>query len=115
MYKKILLICLAGLVVCITGQTAFAVHPTYEASMYEAAPPFTVAGAAPLVLLVMGRDHKNYYEAYNDAADLDGDDELDIGFNPDIDYYGYFDSNKCYEYDAVDERFEPSSITATAI
>jgi type IV pilus assembly protein PilY1 len=66
----------------------------------------------PLVLLTMGRDHKLFYEAYNDASDLDEDGQLDIGYKPAIDYYGYFDSFKCYVYDSGDGRFEPSTATA---
>jgi type IV pilus assembly protein PilY1 len=47
----------------------------------------------PLILLTMGRDHKLYYEAYNDASDLNDDGNLDIRYDPSIDYYGYFDSS----------------------
>ena len=61
---------------------------------YEAVPPFVTAGVPPLVMLVMGRNHKLYYEAYNDASDLDNDGTLDVGYNPTIEYYGYFDSFK---------------------
>ncbi|CAN2040574.1 type IV pilus assembly protein PilY1 [Candidatus Magnetomoraceae bacterium gMMP-15] len=80
---------------------------------YEAFPPFLSANVPPMVMLVMGRNHKLYYEAYNDASDLDGDGTLDIGYNPSIDYYGYFDSYKCYTYNdsANPDRFEPSSVT----
>ncbi|MDW8258899.1 MAG: fimbrial assembly protein, partial [Gammaproteobacteria bacterium] len=60
---------------------------------------------APLNMLVVGRDHKLYYEAYNDASDLNDDGVLDVGFNPAITYYGYFDSGKCYVYGA--SRFDP--------
>lgn len=66
----------------------------------------------PLNMLVMGKDHKIYYEAYNDASDLDGDGVLDVGYKgwerkspvPDegsvfkIDYYGYFNSYACYTW-----------------
>ncbi|MCC8988325.1 MAG: hypothetical protein LM523_11545 [Candidatus Contendobacter sp.] len=61
-------------------------------------------------MLVMGRDHKLYYEAYNDASDLDGDGTLDVGYKPKITYFGYFDSNKCYTSDG--SLFKPSG-TAT--
>jgi type IV pilus assembly protein PilY1 len=81
-------------------------------SEYQAVPPFVSAGVPPLVMLVMGRNHKLYYEAYNDASDLNGDGALDVGYNPDIDYYGYFDSHKCYVYSSVNSRFEPTTITA---
>nr|WP_261794422.1 PilC/PilY family type IV pilus protein [Comamonas testosteroni] len=61
----------------------------------------------PLNLLVMGRDHKLYYEAYNDASDLDGDGVIDVGYKPNqLDYYGYFNNNVCYDY--VDGVFIPS-------
>lgn len=78
-----------------------------NASDYTVQPPFVTNTVTPLVMLVMGRDHKLYFEAYNDASDLDGDGTLDLRYNPSIDYYGYFDSYKYYEYDSSDERFEP--------
>ncbi|MBK1719525.1 pilus assembly protein [Thiocystis violacea] len=62
--------------------------------------------APPLTMLVMGRDHTLYYEAYNDASDLNGDGVLDVGYKPeDVDYFGYFDSNLCYGY--TNDRFSP--------
>ncbi len=60
-------------------------------------------GGKPLVLLNLERDHKLYYEAYNDASDLNPaqNDGLDIRYSPtNIDYFGYFDSYKCYKYDS---------------
>lgn len=76
-------------------------------------PPFLAEGASPMVMLVMGRDHKLYYEAYNDASDLDGDGVIDVGYKPDkIDYYGYFDSYKTYKYNSSSNRFEPYKATA---
>lgn len=89
-------------------------HPASIAatgSDYVSIPPFVSSGAPPLVMLVMGRDHKLYYEAYNDASDLNEDDKLDIHYTPSIDYYGYFDSKKCYEYSSVNKRFEPKTKT----
>jgi type IV pilus assembly protein PilY1 len=65
-------------------------------------------------MIVMGRSHKLYYEAYNDASDLDGDGDLDVGYKPDeIDYYGYFDSFKCYTYDSGNGRFNPTSLSTS--
>lgn len=89
-------------------------------------PLFLSTSVPPLNLLVMGRDHKLYYEAYNDHTDLNGDGTLDVGYKgyelkspipaaPEsaykIDYYGYFDSFKCYSYDASAKRFNPVSET----
>lgn len=66
--------------------------------------------AAPLNMLVMGKDHKNYYEAYNDASDLNGDGQLDVGYKPDdIEYYGYFNSSVCYVWNAGGSRFDPAA------
>ena len=76
-------------------------------------PPFISANAPPIVLLVMERDHKLYYEAFNDASDLDKDGLLDIGYKHSIDYWGYFDPHKCYTYDSGNSRFNPTSVTAT--
>ncbi len=59
-----------------------------------------------MTMLVMGRDHKLYYEAYNNASDLNGDGVLDIRFKPSIIYFGYFDSSKCYNYS--NNTFVPS-------
>lgn len=78
---------------------------------YQSTPPFVTAGVPPLVMLVMGRNHKLYYEAYNDASDLNGDGVLDVGYKPSIDYYGYFDSYKYYEYSAASSRFNPKGET----
>ena len=61
-------------------------------------PLFLRTSLPPLNMLVMGRDHKLYYEAYNDASDLDDDGVIDVGYKPDsITYYGYYNSFVCYE------------------
>jgi type IV pilus assembly protein PilY1 len=77
-------------------------------------PLITVSSQPPLNMLVMGKDHKIYYEAYNDASDLDGDGALDVGYKPaTIDYYGYFNSHVCYTYESGNGgRFVPSSKTS---
>ena len=89
---------------CCICCAVFGIHDAEESSAatsteYVAIPPFVTSGAPPLVMLVMGRDHKLYYEAYNDASDLDGDGELETRYKPSIDYYGYFDSYKYYKYE----------------
>lgn len=79
-------------------------------------PLFVSDAVPPLNMLVMGRDHKLYYEAYNDASDLNGDGVIDVGYKGylsadegGIDYYGYFNSYVCYVYN--DGKFVPSSAT----
>ena len=75
-------------------------------------PLFLGGQAAPLVMLVMGRDHTLYYEAYNDATDLNGNgaiDEYETRYAPKStsSYYGIFDSNLCYDYDFKENYFNP--------
>ena len=83
---------------------------TATAGTIAQSPLFVGISAPPLVMLVMGRDHKLYYEAYNDASDLNGDGILDTHYNPAVDYYGYFDSYKCYSYSS--NIFVPTVTTA---
>lgn len=73
-------------------------------------PPFAGVNVPPLVMLVAGKDHRLYYEAYNDAIDLDGDGKIDVGYKHSIDYYGYFDPYKCYTHDG--SKFVPSRQTS---
>ncbi len=74
-------------------------------------PLFLPESVPPLNMIVLGRDHKLYYEAYNDASDLNGDGELDLKYKPtQIDYFGYFDSYKCYTYN--NGVFVPQGVTA---
>lgn len=76
-------------------------------------PLFLPGAVPPLNMLVMARDHTLYYEAYNDASDLNGDGTPDVGYKPwEIDYFGYFDSHKCYAYWSSSERFVPVGTTA---
>lgn len=91
------------------------------------APLFVQSTLPPLNMLVMGKDHKIYYEAYNDASDLDGDGGLDVGYKGyilkspapaadsgeslyKIDYYGYFNSYACYTWDG--DKFVPQGATS---
>ena len=83
------------------------------------APLFARASLPPLNMLVMGKDHKIYYEAYNDASDLDADGVPDVGYQGwqtkvvdgqtvfKIDYFGYFNSFACYTWDG--SKFNPSA------
>lgn len=87
------------------------VPDTARAVLVAQEPLFLTQSQAPLVMLNMARDHRLYYEAYNDYSDLDGDGSLDIGYKPSqINYYGYFDSFKCYSYSSTDKRFNPVSL-----
>ena len=75
-------------------------------------------GAKPMTMLVAGKDHKLFYEAYNDASDIGGgpngdpDGILDIRFNPQIAYYGLYDSTACYRYD-TSNIFIPAAVAGS--
>ncbi|MCD2449275.1 PA14 domain-containing protein [Methylicorpusculum oleiharenae] len=88
-------------------------YPAFTARAEIAQQPlFLTNSVPPLVMLTMGRDHKLYYEAYNDASDLDGDGLIDVGYKPGIEYYGYFDSYRCYDYNSASGGyFEPKDIS----
>ncbi|WP_198145885.1 pilus assembly protein [Desulfonatronovibrio magnus] len=66
----------------------------------------------PQVMLTMSNDHQLYFEAYPDYADLTGDGAAERTYNHDINYYGYFDSYKCYNYDNSKGLFVPESKTS---
>ncbi|MDH4449733.1 MAG: PilC/PilY family type IV pilus protein [Rhodoferax sp.] len=74
------------------------VSPGVQAIEIPNTPLLTQSSAKPMVMLIAGRDHKLFYEAYNDATDIDGDGAIDTKFKPSVTYYGIFDPNLCYTY-----------------
>jgi type IV pilus assembly protein PilY1 len=97
---------LAAFVALLTGQHLATAQSGGDTALAQT-PLFVSESHPPLNMLVMGRDHKLYYEAYNDASDLDGDGVIDVGYKPaKIDYYGYFNNNACYGYSG--DKFTPS-------
>ncbi|SKB82805.1 PilC/PilY family type IV pilus protein [Luteibacter sp. 22Crub2.1] len=79
-----------------------------RAANYAIDPPLGVAGAAPLVMINLSRDHQLFYKAYNDFTDLDNDGTLDTTYKNALTYAGYFDSKKCYIYN-TDGYFTPDT------
>ncbi|MDR3203236.1 MAG: hypothetical protein LBV23_00615, partial [Deltaproteobacteria bacterium] len=62
-------------------------------------PPFMASNPMlPQVLIVLGKDYKMFQHGYPGLVDLDGDGRVDTGFNPAVEYVGYFDSYSCYSY-----------------
>src|SRR6185295_3018030 len=107
-YTRLMIAAAAAALTAIQAGTAIAAVP-----VLSDAPLFLNGTVAPLNMLVMGRDHKLYYEAYNDHSDLDGDGVLDITYKPTkITYYGYFNSFECYAYNSSRTRFDPVSVVA---
>lgn len=97
----------------------FLISPTAQAQVPTtvnlAQTPLLALKTAPgLVMLTMSRDHRLFYAAYNDTSDLDGDGIVDVGFKPNITYYGNFVSNRCYRYTTSGtDRFVPVALATS--
>ncbi len=74
-------------------------------------PLYVGANVAPQVMLTVSKDQQLYKKAYNDYSDLDGDGVADTTYKHSINYYGYFDSFKCYDYDTANKRYFPFGTT----
>jgi type IV pilus assembly protein PilY1 len=88
---------------------------TSHAVTIPTTPLLTQVTAKPMVMLIAGRDHKLFYESYNDTADIDGDGSIDIRFKPSITYYGLFDSTVCYTHNNKNDNtglFSPSEFAS---
>ena len=86
-----------------------ALHPQ-KAQNYQTIPPLTqINNTPPMVMLSMSLDHQLFFKAYNDFDDINGDGFADITYSKNIEYIGYFDSQKCYKYSA--EMFSPDTDT----
>ena len=72
-------------------------------------PLYLTQSAKPIVMLNVSNDHQLYFKAYDDYSDLDYDGIPETTYKHRFDYYGYFDSYKCYNYDG--NRFVPQSTT----
>ncbi|POZ50865.1 pilus assembly protein [Methylovulum psychrotolerans] len=75
-------------------------------------PLFLTNAAKPIVMLNMSRDHQLYFKAFDDYSDIDGNGIPDTTYMNNFDYYGYFDSSKCYTYS--NNEFEPSATAQTS-
>ncbi|MEN0036155.1 MAG: PilC/PilY family type IV pilus protein [Cellvibrio sp.] len=71
-------------------------------------PLFLSNPVVPIMMLNMSKDHQLYFKVYDDYSDLDGDKIPDITYKNSYEYYGYFDSKKCYTYSTTNNRFVPS-------
>jgi type IV pilus assembly protein PilY1 len=70
-----------------------------HAAAPQAIPPNIVTVAAkPMIVLNLSRDQEIFTRAYNEYSDIDSDGVPDVSYKHSFDYYGYFDSYKCYTY-----------------
>ncbi len=82
-----------------------------HAAAPQAIPPNIVTVAAkPMIVLNLSRDQEIFTRAYNEYSDIDSDGVPDITYKHSFDYYGYFDSYKCYTYGSG--VFSPASSSA---
>src|SRR4051812_44673582 len=67
--------------------------------------------AEPLVMLALSNDEQLYHKAYTDFDDVDGDGAIDATYKDTINYYGYFDPQKCYSYSGASDtgNFGPTA------
>lgn len=79
-------------------------------------PLYLVTPTTPVMMLNLSKDHQLYFKAYDDYSDLtdsnggDPDGIPDTTYVNKYKYYGYFDSAKCYRYDATNNYFIPNSM-----
>src|SRR5688572_14354376 len=101
-------------VVAVTALICMTVQPTLAALLNLSQAPLFIGGnVTPLVMLTVSKDQQLHKKAYNDYTDLDGDGQLETTYKHSINYYGYFDPAKCYDYNTTNQRFEPTSVSAT--
>lgn len=68
--------------------------------------------AKPQVMLNLSNDHQLYFSAYSDYDDLNQDGIGDGTYIHSVDYFGYYDSRKCYNYNTTNNHFEPVAMTS---
>src|SRR3954469_179510 len=95
-------------VFCMTTQSTFAALLSLPQ-----VPLYAATATPPKVMLAISKDQQLYKKAYNDYSDLDGDGQIETTYKHSIDYYGYFDPQKCYDYNVTRQRFEPSAMADT--
>ncbi len=99
------------------GGVFFTAKDSWEAQApaladYTAYPPFVVGSSNKAnVMILFSNDHTNFYKGYNDTIDIDGDGSADTTYKNTIEYYGYFDPDKCYNY--TSSTFVPAAAASS--
>ena len=111
--SKWLLSAIFGMSLLICSSPTIWANPDYVMDDFESIPITIVENSAkPQVQINASNDQQLYFKAYNDYSDLDDDKIPETTYKHSIDYYGYFDSYKCYTYSTGNERFEPISVSS---
>ncbi|MBK8187017.1 MAG: hypothetical protein IPK77_07120 [Cellvibrio sp.] len=75
-------------------------------------PLFLVSPVKPIMMFNMSKDHQLFFKLYDDYSNIDNLPDIETTYKNTIDYYGYFDSQKCYIYNVADGRFTPNTTPA---
>lgn len=97
--RSLLISLLVGVIGGLVTEDAGAEVSSHSMSDFTAAPINLSSDAvSPHVMINTSNDHQFYFKAYNDYSDLNNDETIETTYEHSIDYYGYFDSYKCYDY-----------------
>jgi type IV pilus assembly protein PilY1 len=67
----------------------------------------------PIVMLNLTKDNQLHFKAYTDYSDLDDDGKPELTYKHSFNYYGYWDPQKCYEYQTANSgSFVPISFSS---
>lgn len=94
---------LAVAVGCVLSGATVMSLPTTEYNLVQQ-PLESGRTEAPLMMMVMSRDHSLFSKAYSDYSDLNADGRIDTSYDDTFSYSGYFDSQLCYSYNS--NRFQ---------
>ncbi len=97
--------------VAVAAASAVAIPTPGTALPLSDTPLFLTGDVPPMVMLNISKDHQLSYKAYTDYNDLTGDGVPETTYTHSFNYYGYFDTHKCYSYDSGTNRFVPQGKT----
>lgn len=83
----------------IVGVLSLSVVHSVMSAVPAQTPLFVTLPVKPVMMLNMSNDHQLFFKAYDDYSDITGDGNVDTSYEHSYDYYGYFDSKKCYAYE----------------
>lgn len=86
----------------------FVAAPSLAFNIEDVVPHLKPGNGVPMTMVNLSRDHQLSYKAYNEYSDLNGDGVPETTYLHSYDYYGYFDSHRCYEYDPSTNIFKPN-------
>lgn len=93
--------------VIFAANLAIAGLPASAVNLTPIPPYLTETKGSPMVMLNMPKDHQLFFKAYNEYSDLDGDGVIETQYKHSYKYYGYFDNERCYNYNTTDNRYVP--------